>query len=123
MSAMRKETPVRGHKQTRITPKATSFKPRNPPPPKPRIAVKDIVWVDNDGTAYGMDEITNTHLVSIVSMIDRGLASMRASAEKADNLHELVASKEYVKHSDKLMAFMLELAVRGVPYSDVPRKE
>jgi hypothetical protein len=111
-------------KQTRITPKPTNFVPRGPARrenQKTWPSDPAVVWVDREGNAYRMHEITDTHLVSIVSMMDRSSQNAIAEAEKRGV--SITNDKKFIEHTDKLMQMMIELAVRGIPYSDVPRND
>src|SRR4249920_2069962 len=109
-------------KPSRITPKFTTFVPRKPAQPQRTWPTDpEVVWVDREGNAFRMAEISDTYLVSIVSMMDRAARNAREEAEKRGV--SLTTDKKFIEHSDKIMQFMVELAVRGIPYSDVPRKE
>jgi len=109
-------------KQSRITPIPTTFKPRNPQrQQKTWPSDPEVVWVDREGNAFRMHEINDTYLVSIVSMMDRSAQNAIREAEKRDV--SVSNDKKFIEHSDKLMKFMVELAVRGIPYSDVPRQK
>lgn len=110
-------------KQSRITPKPTAFVPRNPPQ---RVHQKtwstdpEVVWIDREGNAFRMKDITDTHLVSIVRMIEKSLANARTEGEKQGIT--VSTDKRFIEQTDKMFSFLIELAVRGIPYSDVPRQ-
>lgn len=107
-------------RQSRITPKRTDFKPRNPPQTvRPRqLLGGEIVWVGNDGNAYKMSEIADTHLVSIVRLLEGNLKRMREEADTKG--YSVQSDKHYLATTDKVLTFLIELAVRGIPYNEVP---
>lgn len=107
-------------RQSRITPKRTDFKPRNPPQAsKPTKTLQEgVVWVGNDGNAYQMKEIADTHLVSIVRLLEGNLKRMREEADTKG--YSVQSDKHYLATTDKVLTFLIELAVRGIPYNEVP---
>jgi hypothetical protein len=107
-------------RQSRITPKQTAFKPRHKlVAQKLKATDAETVWVDREGVAYRMADLTDAHLVSVVSMIDRSLRHFRGEADKRGI--SLTADKGFREYTDKMLTFLMELAVRGIPYSDVPK--
>lgn len=76
----------------------------------------EVVWKDQSGKRFRMAEITDSHMVSIIRMLEwkNQVAIERKGPSVASN-------PEFRSTSDRIFMFMTELARRGINYGEVPR--
>ena len=75
-----------------------------------------IVWKEQGGKELRMADIKDSHMVSIIRMLE--FKNQVALARKGDSL---AGSPEFQRTSDQIFMFMVELGRRGINYGEVPR--